>query len=73
MDTVRQVSDKTSFDILFCGGVLDGHRWTQYSLPASIEVVVQDGTGFRNEVRYRNAGVIDEGRIAIYELDSGLH
>jgi hypothetical protein len=66
-------SENRLFQILFCGGVLDGHRSSRESLPISIEVVVQDGLGFRNEVRYRNAGVVLDGRIAIYELDTGLH
>ena len=64
---------RKTFEIMFCGGVLDGHRSKRTSLPSFIEVVIQDGMGLQNEVRYRHAGEVDEGGMAIYELDSGLH
>lgn len=72
-DRSKVMNERVAYQILFCGGIMDGHRSRQVNLPVYIEIVTEDEWGDHSQVRYRQAGLLDEEQLAIYEIDTGLH
>jgi hypothetical protein len=67
------MNQRAAYEILFCGGIMDGQRSRRVTLPVYIEIVTQDEWGCHSQIRYRQAGLLAEEQLAIYEIDSGLH
>jgi hypothetical protein len=57
------------YQILFRGGVMDGHQALRSTLPEFIDIPIEDVLGGYSAIRYKHAEVLLGTQTAVYEME----